>query len=122
MGSIAMAATHADPRMLAENTVKPTDSPQKIKDAAQQFEGLLLSQILNTVHEDGGWLGTGSDASSGAATSFAEQQLAGVIAQKGGLGLAGMISAGLERQSEGAATPANPVNAPVPGAKPQSLP
>lgn len=55
---------HADPRILAEGSVKKTDSPEKIKDAAQQFEGLLLSQILSTVHEDGGWLGSGSDSSS----------------------------------------------------------
>jgi Rod binding domain-containing protein len=121
MSQISMASmAHADPRILAEGSVKKTDSPEKIKDAAQQFEGLLLSQILNTVHEDGGWLGSGSDASSGAATSFAEQQLAGMIAQKGGLGLSGMISAGLQRQS--GAVPAAPVNSSAPGAKPPSLP
>ncbi len=96
MSQISMASmAHADPQILAEGAVKKTDSPEKIKDAAQQFEGLLLSQILSTVHEDGGWLGSGSDSSSGAATSFAEQQLAGMIAQKGGLGLSGMISAGI---------------------------
>ncbi len=96
---------HADPRILAQGSVKATDSPEKIKDAAQQFEGLLLSQILSSVHEDGGWLGSGGDSSSGAATSFAEQQLAGVIAQKGGLGLAGMISADLSKRSSPSAEP-----------------
>jgi Rod binding domain-containing protein len=115
MDQISMASlARPDPRILSESAVKPTDSPQKIKDAAQQFEGLLLSQVLETAHQDGGWLGTG-DSSSGAAMSFGEQQLAATIAQKGGLGLAGMIAAGLEQRS--AAAPANP---PVPNAAPPS--
>ncbi len=96
---------HADPRILTQAPVKPTDSPEKIKDAAQQFEGLLLSQILGMAHGEGGWLGSGSDSSSGAATGFAEQQLAGVIAQKGGLGLGAMISAGLSKASSPSAEP-----------------
>lgn len=121
MSQISMASmAHADPRILAEGSVKKTDSPEKIKDAAQQFEGLLLSQILSTVHEDGGWLGSGSDSSSGAATSFAEQQLAGMIAQKGGLGLSTMIAGGLQRQS--GTVPGAPVSSSVPDATPPSLP
>jgi Rod binding domain-containing protein len=121
MSQISMASmAHADPRILAEGAVKKTDSPEKIKDAAQQFEGLLLSQILSTVHEDGGWLGSGSDSSSDAAASFAEQQLAGMIAQKGGLGLSGMISAGLQRQSAG--VPAPPISSSAPGVMPLSHP
>src|ERR1700730_3578624 len=97
MNQISMA--HGDPRVLAASSVKSSDSAAKIKDAAQQFEGLLLAQMLGSVHEDGGWLGTG-DSSSSAATSFAEQQLAGMIAQKGGLGLSGMIAQGLQRESQ----------------------
>jgi Rod binding domain-containing protein len=121
MSQISMASmAHADPQLLAEGSLKKTDSHEKIKDAAQQFEGLLLSQILSSIHEDGGWLGSGSDSSSGAATSFAEQQLAGLIAQKGGLGLAGMISAGLERQGDNASTPA--VSSPGRSATPPSRP
>ncbi len=97
IGSLA----HLDPRIAADSPLKATDSPAKIKDAAQQFEGLLLAQILNTAHDEGGWLGSGGDSSGGAATSFAEQQLAGTIAQKGGLGLASMIAAGLHRANSG---------------------
>ncbi len=112
MSQISMASlAHADPRILSQAPVKKTDSPEKIQDAAQQFESLLLSQILSTVHENGGWLGSGGDSSSGAATGFAEQQLAGMIAQKGGLGLSGMIAAGLSRQSAAAATPPATANA-----------
>jgi len=97
MDGISLA--QADPRLLADGNLKQTDSPAKIHDAAQQFEGLLLAQILGSVHQGGGWLGSTDDSSS-AATGFAEQQLAGMIAQKGGLGLSTMISAGLQRESK----------------------
>ncbi len=78
-----------------------TDSPAKIKDAAQQFEALLLAQILHSAHESGGgWLGSGGDSSSDSLSDYAEQQLAAVMAKNGGLGLAKMIAQGLERKSE----------------------
>jgi Rod binding domain-containing protein len=107
MSSITLGSlAHADPKILSQGSVKSTDSPEKIKDAAQQFEGLLLAQMLSSIHEGGGWLGS-SDQSSGATTGFAEQQLAGLIAQKGGLGLSTMIAHGLTRQSSaGAEAPA----------------
>lgn len=105
-----------DSQLLTPNSLKSTDSPQKIQDAARQFEGLLLSQLLESAHEDGGWLGTGSDSSSDAAMSFGQQQLATMIAQKGGLGLAGMISAGLQQRAAEQATP------PAPSATPPSRP
>ena len=103
MSGISMA--QADPRLLASSSLKTSDNPAKIQDAARQFEGLLLAQILGSVHEEGGWLGS-SDSSSGAAMGFAEQQLAGMIAQKGGLGLSTTIAAGLQRASSAATAPA----------------
>ena len=97
MDGISLA--QADPKLIASSNLKQTDSPAKIHDAAQQFEGLLLAQMLGSIHQGGGWLGS-SDDSSSAATGFAEQQLAGMIAQEGGLGLSSMISAGLTRESK----------------------
>jgi flagellar protein FlgJ len=77
-----------------------TDDPERIRDAAQQFEALLLGQMLRSVRESAGnWLSTG-DGSSGAgdcATDFAEQQFAAAMAQQGGLGLATLITEGLKR-------------------------
>jgi Rod binding domain-containing protein len=118
MSQISMPSmAHADPRVMPDASVKKGDSPEKIKDAAQQFEGLLLAQLLGSVHQDGGWLGSG-DSSSAAATGFAEQQLAGMIAKNGGLGLSGKIAQGLQRQSatahDASATPH------APSAKPPS--
>jgi Rod binding domain-containing protein len=76
----------------------PANDSAKIHDAAQQFEALLLGQILHSVHDgDSGWMGSGGDSSSGCAGDYAEQQLAASIAQHGGLGLAKLITDGLER-------------------------
>jgi Rod binding domain-containing protein len=76
----------------------PKDSnPAKIKDAAQQFEALLLGQILETVSQGAGWLGSGEDSSSSCANGFAQEQLAAMMARQGGFGLSGLIAQGLER-------------------------
>ena len=70
------------------------DSPEKVHDAASQFEALLLGQMLRSVRESGGWLGT-TDQTADCAMEFAEQQFAALLAQNGGLGLASLISQGL---------------------------
>jgi peptidoglycan hydrolase FlgJ len=63
----------------------------KISQAAQQFEALLIGQILHSAHSsDGGWLGS-DDSSSSSATDFAEEQLANTMSQQGGFGLAKMV-------------------------------
>jgi flagellar protein FlgJ len=79
---------------------RKTDDPARIRDAAQQFEALLLNQILHSARESsGGWLSLGDDAAGDSATDFAEQQLADTLAKQGGLGLSKMIAAGLQRES-----------------------
>ncbi|HEY1337132.1 MAG TPA: hypothetical protein VGF59_06450 [Bryobacteraceae bacterium] len=73
-------------------------APQpKVHDAAQQFEALLLEQILQSARGGGGgWLGSGEeDAASDSATGFAEQQFANALARHGGLGIADLVAAGL---------------------------
>jgi flagellar protein FlgJ len=77
------------------------DTPEKVRDAAEQFESLLVSQILRSARQtDGGWLGT-EDAAGECATDYAEQQFATVIAKQGGLGLANLIVKGLEAGNKG---------------------
>jgi Rod binding domain-containing protein len=72
--------------------------PARARDAAQQFEALLIGQMLRGVRESGsGWLGSGEDSAGDCATDFAEQQFAAVMARNGGLGLANLIAAGLEK-------------------------
>lgn len=75
------------------------DTPARIRDAAQQFESLLLEQILRAARESGsGWLGAEKDPAGDCATEFAEQQLAVAMAQRGGLGIAKLVAAGLEKK------------------------
>ena len=71
--------------------VKPPkkDSPEKIKDAASQFEALMIGQILKAAHGDSdeGSFGGESDPASASAMDFANDYFARAMAAKGGLGL-----------------------------------
>jgi Rod binding domain-containing protein len=70
-----------------------------VRDAAQQFESLLLDQILRAAREGGsGWLGAEKNSAGDCATEYAEQQFAVALAQRGGLGLANLVVAGLEKK------------------------
>lgn len=85
----------------AANPNKSSNSPEKVKDAAQQFEALLINQLLKTAKDSGssGWLGGGDDDETGqTSVDMAEQQLATVIAKNGGLGLTKFISQGLVKK------------------------
>jgi Rod binding domain-containing protein len=82
-----------------------TDTPQKTHDAAAQFESLLVGQILKSAHgDDGGWLGSGEDQTAGPAMQMADEYFAQAITAHGGLGLAKMISSGLDKASADAST------------------
>src|SRR5260370_38883168 len=80
------------------------DSPQKIHDAASQFEALLISQVLKTVHdgEGEGWMGTGEDQTAGSAMELADDYFARALAARGGLGLARIVAAGVEHRAASA--------------------
>ena len=75
----------------ASFTPAATRPPEKIRDAASQFEALLIGQILHSARE-----GASEDPSSDCATDFAEQQLATTMAKAGGLGIADLIARGLK--------------------------
>lgn len=83
------------------------DSPEKIKDAASQFEALMISQILKAAHGDSdeSQLGGDTDPASASAMDFANEYFARAMAAKGGLGFSKMIAAGLAKQSQPAAAP-----------------
>jgi Rod binding domain-containing protein len=100
-----LAGTGLD--LTALTDAKKKDSPEKIKDAASQFEALLIGQILKTVHQDSddASLGGDSDPASASAMDFANDYFARAMAAKGGLGLTKMIVSGLEKQSTPAPDP-----------------
>lgn len=78
----------------------PKDTPEKIRSSAEQFEGLLIGEMLKSARESsgGGWMG-GDDPASDSAMGIAEQYFAQSMAKSGGLGLAHMITKGLEKQA-----------------------
>jgi Rod binding domain-containing protein len=92
-----MSGLAIPPNLLAPAPASTTSrDPDKVHDAAQQFEALLMGQILRSARQGAaGWLSSGEDSSAECATDFAEQQFAAVLAQQGGLGLATLISKGL---------------------------
>lgn len=69
---------------------------KKLQASAQQFESLLITQMLRSMRESGsGWLGTGEDTTSAPAIEMAEEQFAQAMASQGALGLAAMVQANL---------------------------
>jgi Rod binding domain-containing protein len=81
--------------------------PRNAAEAARQFEGLLISQMLRTAHTSGSGagLGSGEDSSSDTMWDVSAQQFAQVLANQGGLGLARLITQGLQKR-EATSTPA----------------
>jgi flagellar protein FlgJ len=68
----------------------------KIKEAASQFEALLIGQMLKQFREADA--GEGGDQAGVSMLEIAEGQLAQVLAARGGLGLAQIIIKGLSRR------------------------
>lgn len=72
-------------------------SPAAIRAAAEQFEALLVGQMLRSMREagGGGWLGASEQDASFSLMEMAEQCLATALASQGGLGLARMVEQAL---------------------------
>jgi Rod binding domain-containing protein len=82
--------------------VKGASKKEQIASAAQQFEGLLIHQLLKSSASDDskGWLGTGEEDQAGLqAMEIAQEQFAGALAARGGLGLAQMVMSQLNKDS-----------------------
>lgn len=78
-------------------TGKKVNDPQARKAMAQQFEALLIGQMLRSMREAGGtgWFGDGGSESDVGLMELAEQQMALAIASGGGLGLAALAEKAL---------------------------
>jgi Rod binding domain-containing protein len=57
---------------------------KNVRDAAAQFESLLIAQLLKGMREsgEGGWLGTGEDQAGATMMEVAEEHLAPVLASQ----------------------------------------
>jgi Rod binding domain-containing protein len=105
---------------IASATPVRRDDPKRVADAAQQFESLMIGQLLKSMREsgEGGWLGTGEDQAGAQAMELAEEQMAQALAQQGGFGLARLVVTGLKKESNpqgdaispAAARPKNPTH------------
>lgn len=73
---------------------------KQLKEAGEEFESLLVTHLLKTAREAGGWLGTGSDRSMDSMMGFAEEQLSKLLVSQGGLGLTRAVAEGLKQTEE----------------------
>jgi Rod binding domain-containing protein len=73
-----------------------SEDPELLKQAAADFEALLVAEMLKSARSSGGgWLGSGEDEAGATMVELAEQQFAQALAAAGGLGLADLIVKGL---------------------------
>jgi Rod binding domain-containing protein len=95
------------PALSPEVALQKKDTPEKIHDAASQFEALLIGQILKNAQEENqqGMTGDGEDDSAASTLDIANDFFARSLASKGGLGLANVIAKGLEQRNRGSSTP-----------------
>ena len=86
----------------ALHPLQTTPGPEKAShhQTASDFEALLIGQMLKSARsESTGWFGTGEDTSSASLIEMAEEQIAKVLAQGGGLGLATTVERTLDQAS-----------------------
>jgi Rod binding domain-containing protein len=74
-------------------TATGVQTHSKLADAAQQFEAMLLQEMLKPMRsEDGGWTGEDNkDGASNTITSFGTEAVARAISKSGGLGIAKQV-------------------------------
>jgi flagellar protein FlgJ len=101
-------ATPTDSAVISENETfhhalkSAADTPGKISGVAKQFEALMIGQMLKSARDasGGGWLGSDDDQDDQTGSlvmDMAEQGLSQAMAARGGLGIAKMVTANLER-------------------------
>jgi Rod binding domain-containing protein len=79
---------------------KKTD---KLHEAAQQFEALMIGEMMKSVRQssESGWLGSScEDGSTDQAVEMAESNFAKALAMSGGFGLSRMVEKTVAAQNE----------------------
>jgi len=111
MNILRAAAAPATPEASTSSTAAPEN--RRLKQAATDFEGLLVAQLLRHARQagDGGWMGAGEDKSSESMMELAEESLARMMASQGCLGLASLMRQGVAQQEAHAATQPSPTAA-----------
>jgi Rod binding domain-containing protein len=85
--------------------------PRELARAAEEFESLLLAQILRMVREagSGGWLGSSGKQGVNPAMELAEAELARALARGGALGISQLVVKDLAPSSPDESSKPGPV-------------
>jgi Rod binding domain-containing protein len=102
-GSNSLAASALSDAAGFKASSTSADTPAKARDAGEQFEALMIAQLLSSARAGNGWLeGEESDSAGSCATDYAEQKLAAVMAKQGGFGLRDLVVKGFDKRTPGA--------------------
>lgn len=85
----------AAPDPLAQPDAR-ANTRKDIEQVAQQFEALILTELLKAARPKGGWMGS-EDRTASSIVEFGEEQLANALAAQGGLGLTKLVIEGIEQ-------------------------
>ena len=116
----AVSAAPTASESTAVTSAASSPDHRRLKQAATDFEGLLVAQLLRHARQAGdagGWMGTGEDKSSESMMEMAEESLARMMASQGCLGLASLMQQGVAQQEARTPTTPSPTPSPAP-AKP----
>jgi Rod binding domain-containing protein len=81
-----------------------TPAHRKLRKAAQEFESILISELLQNFHVTGSWGGETPEAGSDTLNSLAIQTMSTALAERGGLGIGRMLVHSLEPRLDRANT------------------
>jgi Rod binding domain-containing protein len=77
-----------------------TKDPKSVHRVAQEFESLLISQLLKSMKQ--GALGEEDSGANDSVMQYAQESMARVLSQNGGMGMASLIERTLTQKSSGA--------------------
>jgi Rod binding domain-containing protein len=86
-----------------------TKDPKSVHRVAQEFESLLISQLLKSMKQ--GALGEEGGGANDSVMQYAQESMARVLSQNGGIGMASVIERALTPQSPEAQNSAAPSSA-----------
>lgn len=100
MNSLGLNTILTRPSSIPEAGKGDDRNPEKIRDAATQFEAMMIEEMLRSARESGSgaFSGTEEDQTGSTMSDMAQQQFAQALAARGGFGLAKLVVAGLERK------------------------
>jgi Rod binding domain-containing protein len=89
--AVVLAPQSTSTAAVAANSPRPTQPPNKLAMAAQEFESILLASWLEKMNQ--GFVGTqeSQDAAHDTVSSLGTQAIASALAARGGIGLASML-------------------------------